>query len=161
MSQVLECDLKQQTGRCGDVRVAAVESVREVRVGSVVLPTASLLNHSCWPNAIFRYTNNTYLQQCSEANSIAITVEPPLSEHLCPKQFVLCSIVWISEIASISQWSWVHVAISCTCVSCCIIMQLPQSSKGIVMEMICGGLPSQCLDGFTQVHRKPGPGVCH
>ena len=32
----------------------AVETVKEMRIGSVLLPTASLMNHSCTPNAIFR-----------------------------------------------------------------------------------------------------------
>lgn len=50
VSQVLgeeECYLKQHGG-------GLVETVREVRIGSVLLRTASLVNHSCLPNAMFR-----------------------------------------------------------------------------------------------------------
>lgn len=32
----------------------SVEAVREMRIGTVLLPTASLMNHSCSPNAMFR-----------------------------------------------------------------------------------------------------------
>ena len=36
----------------GDV----VDTVKELRLGMVLLPTASLMNHSCLPNAFFRYS---------------------------------------------------------------------------------------------------------
>ena len=31
-----------------------VQSTHEIQVGSAIFPTASLFNHSCWPNIIFR-----------------------------------------------------------------------------------------------------------
>ena len=37
-------------------RGRVVQVSREVQVGSAIFPTASLFNHSCWPNIIFRYT---------------------------------------------------------------------------------------------------------
>lgn len=37
-------------------RGRVVQVSQEVQVGSVIFPTASLFNHSCWPNIIFRYT---------------------------------------------------------------------------------------------------------
>ena len=56
--------------RCNSHNVAAVEeteeddsregedvvqSTHEIQLGSAIYPTASLFNHSCWPNIIFRY----------------------------------------------------------------------------------------------------------
>ena len=37
-----------------------VQSTGEIQVGSVIYPTASLFNHSCWPNIIFRCTAYYY-----------------------------------------------------------------------------------------------------
>ena len=34
-----------------------VQSSHEATLGSAVFPTASLFNHSCWPNIIFRFTS--------------------------------------------------------------------------------------------------------
>ena len=38
-----------------------VETTKELQLGSALYPTASLFNHSCWPNAIFR-CGHVYLQ---------------------------------------------------------------------------------------------------
>lgn len=39
-----------------------VQASHEVQIGSVIFPTASLFNHSCWPNIIFRYIYSPSLQ---------------------------------------------------------------------------------------------------
>lgn len=41
-----------------------VETTKELQLGSALYPTASLFNHSCWPNVIFRY-GCIYLQAFS------------------------------------------------------------------------------------------------
>lgn len=48
----LESDLRGHTG--GGPGGDSVDTVREMRLGTVLLPTASLMNHSCSPNAFFR-----------------------------------------------------------------------------------------------------------
>ena len=42
------------TGKMEKESGELVECVREIQLGSAVFPTASLFNHSCWPNVIFR-----------------------------------------------------------------------------------------------------------
>lgn len=41
-----------------------VQSSQEVQVGSAIFPTASLFNHSCWPNVIFRFTVQLLISFC-------------------------------------------------------------------------------------------------
>lgn len=38
-----------------------VETASEKKLGSAVYPTASLMNHSCAPNAFFRYSKTTVI----------------------------------------------------------------------------------------------------
>ena len=50
----LEKSLKSTCGEDGEGLAPRVEGVEEKRLGRVLLPTASLMNHSCVPNAFFR-----------------------------------------------------------------------------------------------------------
>ncbi len=50
----ISCELEESDGSGSDKGRGGIETVREMMIGSVILPTASLMNHSCSPNAIFR-----------------------------------------------------------------------------------------------------------
>ena len=54
----VEVERKEEGERGGERGREVVQSTREVQLGSAVFPTASLFNHSCWPNVIFRYIIN-------------------------------------------------------------------------------------------------------
>ena len=54
----VEVERKEEGERGGGRGGEVVQSTREVQLGSAVFPTASLFNHSCWPNVIFRYIIN-------------------------------------------------------------------------------------------------------
>ena len=45
-------ETEEDDGREGE---EVVQSTHEIQLGSAIYPTASLFNHSCWPNIIFRY----------------------------------------------------------------------------------------------------------
>ena len=47
-------DSKQSVGAESRAAGEFVDAVREVGLGTVLFPTASLMNHSCSPNAFFR-----------------------------------------------------------------------------------------------------------
>ena len=49
VSEVLGNSLEDEAKAVGNIEI-----VKEVRLGTVLLPTGSLINHSCSPNAIFR-----------------------------------------------------------------------------------------------------------
>lgn len=53
VSELAECS---QSGKYlgGDSGEGPIKSMQHVSFGTVLLPTASLMNHSCLPNAIFR-----------------------------------------------------------------------------------------------------------
>ena len=68
--------------RCNSHRVTAVletgglaergemvQTSHKVTLGSAVFPTASLFNHSCWPNIIFRSTTMQTLTNLSHVSS--------------------------------------------------------------------------------------------
>ena len=55
VSEVVECgEGGEFLGSAGVTLDGPIKSMRPVSFGTVLLPTASLMNHSCSPNAFFR-----------------------------------------------------------------------------------------------------------
>lgn len=57
-------EVVSELDRAVDNGHGSVETLSEVRVGTVLLPTASLVNHSCSPNSVFRF-NGSKVRVCA------------------------------------------------------------------------------------------------